>query len=254
MSTELPEDGLSELSFSCRNCDFSAPQEFKFCPVCGVKQEETAVFTNPFHSKSLKSLLFYFFLNIILLGIYKFSDITVIGPVQDLVFVSIFFAIIDLTFAFYNGRPSFLFGTKTVELKPVFVMFLLLLVFGIAVDFLADFLNRSLFDTYYYVEGLEESGSFLIIVLTYCVFPAIFEELAFRGFLLNNIRDLTNERTAIIVSSILFGIMHLSIISLIWLIPLGLLFAYLRVRYNTLWYGIFGHFFYNFVVTVIDQL
>ncbi|TXH26639.1 MAG: CPBP family intramembrane metalloprotease [Cyclobacteriaceae bacterium] len=46
--------------------------------------------------------------------------------------------------------------------------------------------------------------------------------------------------------------MHLAFISLIWLIPIGLAFGFLRSRYNTIWYGIVGHFVYNFCITVYE--
>ena len=48
--------------------------------------------------------------------------------------------------------------------------------------------------------------------------------------------------------------MHLQIISLLWLIPIGLVFGLLRNKYNTLWYGVIGHFVYNFSITVYEFL
>lgn len=42
------------------------------------------------------------------------------------------------------------------------------------------------------------------------------------------------------------------VICMLWLVPGGLIFAFMRMKYNTLWYGIVGHFTYNFVITVLD--
>jgi membrane protease YdiL (CAAX protease family) len=89
-------------------------------------------------------------------------------------------------------------------------------------------------------------------VIMTCVSPAIFEEIAFRGFMFENLQALASSKEAVYISAILFGIMHLSFISLLWLIPLGIIFAMLRVKYNTLWYGIIGHFIYNFTITVLE--
>ena len=47
---------------------------------------------------------------------------------------------------------------------------------------------------------------------------------------------------------------HLSIISLLWLVPLGLVLGFLRGKYNTLWYGMVAHFTYNFAITIFEFL
>jgi membrane protease YdiL (CAAX protease family) len=68
----------------------------------------------------------------------------------------------------------------------------------------------------------------------------------------NNISHITTARSAIYITGFVFGIIHLAIISLLWLVPIGLIFAWLRWRYNTLWYGIIGHFVYNLCITMIE--
>jgi len=40
--------------------------------------------------------------------------------------------------------------------------------------------------------------------------------------------------------------------SLLWLVPIGLAFGYLRDKHNTLWYGMIGHFAYNFSITFFE--
>jgi len=59
-------------------------------------------------------------------------------------------------------------------------------------------------------------------------------------------------RTALIVTSLLFAILHLSIIGLIWYIPLGLMLGYLRYRYKAITYCILVHFFYNLMIVALD--
>ncbi|HYF70621.1 MAG TPA: CPBP family intramembrane glutamic endopeptidase [Ohtaekwangia sp.] len=85
-----------------------------------------------------------------------------------------------------------------------------------------------------------------------CILPAVFEEVAFRGFMFTNLQAVTNTKSVIYITAFLFGVIHLSFISLLWLIPIGIVFAVLRARYNTLWYGVVGHFTYNFTITLIE--
>jgi membrane protease YdiL (CAAX protease family) len=82
--------------------------------------------------------------------------------------------------------------------------------------------------------------------------PAIFEEITFRGFLFNNLKQVSGGPSAVYITGFVFGMMHLALISLLWLVPIGLAFGYLRNKYNTLWYGVIGHFTYNFIIVMND--
>ena len=242
----------TEPVYHCTNCEFESSQAFKFCPKCGTQRVFIAEERNPFKSRDLRSLLAYFFISIVFLVAYKASEEYWFGMFEDMVLVCVVLAIIDLIFAFYNGRKSFLFGVNTVYWKPLTMMVGGLIVFAFMVSFVADFLNSNLSDGYNF-DPFGESYPLITVIAFHCLYPALFEELAFRGFMINNLQALSNDRTAIGVSAFLFGITHIAFISLLWLIPLGLLFGYLRIRYNTLWYGIVGHFVYNLVITLIER-
>lgn len=246
------EEGTSAEVFSCANCDYESNGDFRFCPACGTKRGKLKLETNPFKQKGLISLLSYFFLTVLILMLYAVQEDYLYGFFEDMVIISVLFALIDMGYALYNGKESFLFGTKTLELKPLVLVVVGLIVFGFIINFFADFLNRSLFEGYAF-DGFVEVYPLVTVVGFHCLFPAIFEELSYRGFVMNNIRSLSNDKTAIIVSGLLFGITHLSFVSLIWLVPIGMLFGYLRVRFNTLWYGIIGHFIYNLTITLIER-
>jgi membrane protease YdiL (CAAX protease family) len=125
---------------------------------------------------------------------------------------------------------------------------------AIVVTALAEVIEFSIQDDVYYSTYFFEdtSNPFLWAVFFICIQPAVFEEVAFRGFLYSNLEKVTTPNSAIYITAFVFGIIHLSIISMLWLVPLGLIFAYMRMKYNTLWYGIIGHFTYNFVITIID--
>jgi membrane protease YdiL (CAAX protease family) len=90
---------------------------------------------------------------------------------------------------------------------------------------------------------------FFIVIL-----PPIFEELAFRGFLFNQLQKVTSQNVTIVATAFIFALVHFSFISFIWIFPFGLVLGYLRSRYNTLWLGIIIHFIHNLSIVLIDNL
>jgi membrane protease YdiL (CAAX protease family) len=91
-----------------------------------------------------------------------------------------------------------------------------------------------------------------VMIYSIAVTPAIFEELAFRGVIYNYCASFLDERLVVAVTAFLFAIMHLSLISLVWLIPFGFFIGSLRRKYNTIWYGVAFHFMFNLTACIID--
>lgn len=85
------------------------------------------------------------------------------------------------------------------------------------------------------------------------VLPAIFEEVAFRGLMLTKLQRVCSPVQAMWVSAILFATIHFALLSLaIFLVPLGLLAAYLVRRTGSLWPAIWLHFAHNASVVAIE--
>jgi membrane protease YdiL (CAAX protease family) len=82
--------------------------------------------------------------------------------------------------------------------------------------------------------------------------PALFEELAYRGFVLGKLLLVVDKKQAIFISAFIFAIMHMSVLSLFWLVPFALPLAYVRIKENTVWYGIFIHFSFNCTACILD--
>jgi membrane protease YdiL (CAAX protease family) len=74
----------------------------------------------------------------------------------------------------------------------------------------------------------------------------------FRGVLFNETLKIAGLKSTILITSILFTILHLSLISIFWIFPIGLVFGYLRAKYNTILYGVIGHFVYNASVVIVE--
>jgi len=238
---------------SCGKCNNQILLNAKFCSKCGARQHNNLAVDLEFNKKLTLVFAYYFssLAFIVLLRITEFQTGTVSALISDIIF-----ALITLGFVYNNWteiRP--LFSFKNVHVKIILLMIAAEVVFALGVNSIANYINRTLFDVsdlrYYYL--YEDSISpFFFTLISIAVFPAIFEELGFRGVVFNHLSKVTTRNSVIIVSSALFAVIHLSVIALIWILPLGLLFAYFRNKYNTLWYGIIGHFVYNGLLVLIE--
>ncbi|MFI5156521.1 MAG: CPBP family intramembrane glutamic endopeptidase [Chitinophagales bacterium] len=91
----------------------------------------------------------------------------------------------------------------------------------------------------------------LLIGFGTMVLIAIGEELAFRGYILNNLLDSFNKWIALFITSLLFSLFHLgnSFIGFIPLVNIFLAGILLGINYiytRNLWFGVFLHFSWNF--------
>ena len=84
------------------------------------------------------------------------------------------------------------------------------------------------------------------------VLPPIFEELGFRGVIFSQLGRSLDARETILISAVAFGILHLSIPTLITHIPLGLYFGWLRHRSGSLYPSIFAHALHNGLVVIAE--
>ncbi|TWI81503.1 hypothetical protein IQ13_2521 [Lacibacter cauensis] len=92
-------------------------------------------------------------------------------------------------------------------------------------------------------------GALFIIALM----PAIVEEVFFRGSLQSSLtRSIKVPWLAIIITSVIFSVVHFSWYGFIPRVALGMLLGYIFYYTGNLWYSIIGHFFNNaLMVTVL---
>ena len=118
---------------------------------------------------------------------------------------------------------------------------------AILVNYAVKWLNRTIFDTesYYYFAFSHLKYAKLATILVVGLQPAIFEELAFRGVMQEGLNKITDKKQAVFISAFLFTLLHMSFISFFWLMPFALWLGYVRMKEETLWYGIIIHFCFN---------
>lgn len=242
---------------SCPKCQALIATGDAFCGNCGFELKSSgpeAGIVKEDVFKTLLPTLLYYFTTLIFLIIYKFTEFFPSG-LEGNVVASVVVSLIVIAFwANSIKETKSLFSLSKVS--PALLIFTVVgaAVGSVIVSALAYVINISINDDTFYSTTIfyETSNPLLYATLLIAVQPAIFEEVAFRGFLFNNLKKIAGGASAVYITGFLFGIMHIQFISLIWLIPIGLVFGYMRNKFDTLWYGIIGHFTYNFCITVFD--
>lgn len=108
------------------------------------------------------------------------------------------------------------------------------------------------------VEGLNEAlfieDSLLLNILIVACMPAVCEEIFFRGFLLSAFRNNKKSyKSAIIITGILFGFMHMDFIRMIPTGILGISFAYAVCKTNSIFIGMIMHFLNNGLAVLVSH-
>lgn len=80
--------------------------------------------------------------------------------------------------------------------------------------------------------------------IIFAVCPAVFEEIVFRGIVFSGYRNIP-EKAAIVISGIVFGMMHLNLQQLLYAAALGMLFSYFVRRTGSLLSTILAHLLIN---------
>ncbi len=92
-----------------------------------------------------------------------------------------------------------------------------------------------------------------IQLFSIAVMPGVWEELAFRGLIQGQLGRSVGAREAIVLSSLLFGIIHLRFFSLPYLVGLGAVLAILRQRSGSLLPGMVVHAAHNAIIVLLER-
>ena len=93
----------------------------------------------------------------------------------------------------------------------------------------------------------------ILYVVSVAVVPALVEEFAIRGVVMQPLRRY-GDKFAIIVSAAVFGILHGNLVQAPFAFIAGLGMGYAVCLTNSIWTGVLIHFFNNFYSTLIDFL
>ncbi|HZZ27248.1 MAG TPA: ABC transporter permease subunit/CPBP intramembrane protease [Pirellulales bacterium] len=103
------------------------------------------------------------------------------------------------------------------------------------------------------MESLHMASNFWPSIAILALLPAVCEELAFRGFILSGFRHLGHKWWAIVLSSILFGIVHTVLQQSIVAGLLGMVIGYLAIQTSSILPGMLFHFTNNALSLVVAK-
>lgn len=88
----------------------------------------------------------------------------------------------------------------------------------------------------------------MALILMFCAFPAVTEEIAFRGLLQHWLQVAIKPWRALVLASFLFALVHFSILTLPYLFLVGMLLGWSKWKTGSLYPAMVIHFLHNFVV------
>ena len=239
----------------CIQCGTLIALNGRFCNNCGARQ--SAEVFNSFENKwsLLKQAALFFSIDIVACCLAKFAH--AFDTLSWSLFIDITMAVAAVFFFSINWTEN-----KTLLIWHHFSWQKLAAYAAIGmggsflVHYLVGWLNLVIYskdENYFQLLKGNLFIDFLVISFT-AVMPALFEELGFRGYLLQTLLKVTDKEQAVYISAFLFAIIHMSFISLFWLIPFALFLSFVRIKENTVWYGVFFHFVFNLTGCLFELL
>jgi uncharacterized protein len=208
-------------------------------------------------------LLCLFFIGIqivlgLLIGLYQIkfmlsSDSLIIGVLTALAGIISFGIVLLVGFKKTKRKFNevFKFNRVSVFLWGAIIVFMS--GFVIIISELDNLLNyilpmplmfRDVFDT------LMAKQIFFIAIIIIGIIPAFTEELFFRGLILDGLKNNYSKKAAILISALLFGIIHLNPWQFFGAFIIGSISAWICIETNSILLCIYMHFFNNTLYTI----
>lgn len=196
----------------------------------------------------------------VIFGATSLTSIDTVTTFYLEIFISVFSAFMPGLFYFlFSGRSM----SETIKTNYVRQKELWALVFvGMAVAMVANTVS-DMVQTNFSFFGLQNSVSMsenvsspleiVLYIISTAIVPAFAEEFAFRGIFMGTLRKF-GDTFAIITSAIVFGAMHGNIAQIPFAFILGLVFAYVDCKTNSIIPSIIIHFINNFYAVMLDIL
>ena len=164
---------------------------------------------------------------------YINSNTLLITLITAIIFVPIYYII----YKKYKNKD-----TVNFNLKHLFISILL----GISISFIYNILiyNINIFINFTDAFNKSNIPIYIQIISSGLVGPII-EELIFRGIIYNKLKEFNKPMKAIIICSIIFGIIHFNIMEIIYAFGVSFLLIYLYEKTKSLIYPIVMHMFLN---------
>lgn len=240
-----------EMDIPCPHCKENVFSLDTYCGHCGQKisiEKEK-------QEKSSLQLVIAFYLSFLVFAIVSYALYSESFSLGTEIAIEVVFILLTLMFTFFDAKRVFaLYNIRELNWQNLLFAVTFPFLTGVLVYYGVGWVNEWIFEfsdnVFYDYESY--SNTFFWVILFYVIIPPIFEELAFRGFLFNQLQEIASPKVTILATGFIFALMHFSLISILWIFPFGIVLGYLRHRYNTLWLGMIVHFIHNLLVILID--
>lgn len=150
---------------------------------------------------------------------------------------------------------------ETVKVKkssPIYILLAIVIAIGMFLGFgflnsaFASFLQKlgGVIPTTGVTDAINSTGSFILFSFLICLFPAITEELFFRGVMLTGLKNTGRVFTTIMVA-VSFALYHASLAQLIYQLIYGAVLSILTIKSNSVIPSMIAHFINNLLVLVL---
>jgi membrane protease YdiL (CAAX protease family) len=247
---ETPAEIAAEAP-TCLDCGSLLIPAASFCTACG---HAVAPVEDPAHGWRDTKRFFWAFglVALYILGSYLVEDWTDYQAVLawDAAF---FILVVGVSISFSRSLGGALVP-RAITVDRLFTYLIAQAVLSYVVISTGPWLNRvfELEEVSYSAIFYTSPYPMLLALLSTAVFPAVTEELAFRGVFFGQLQRLMGGASAAIVSAILFATVHFAMLSMYWLLPAGLLFGWIRHREGHIWWGVLLHMSHNALVVWLE--
>ncbi len=207
------------------------------------------------------------FAGIIALIVASYIDMDYEQLVNDMAFtyMSLFIAQFGFLLVYFGYNKlkniNFVKASKLnikVNYKQIIIGILIAVASLIAFSPIINLVDYLISLTGYSVSGnfpidLTSTSGFIVAIVSLAILPSISEELIFRGVVYNGLQKL-GKKKAIVLSAIIFALMHLSIQQTFYQIIIGLILAYAVYITGGLIVSIVMHFTNNFIIIVMGYI
>ena len=233
-------------SHECMHCQMLVAADALYCNHCGSLQATADMDDIASKQQRLTALTIFFGVHLVVCLISNFTSYT--RGLVPLFIIDGVLSLFTLVYVFlFRGELKQLFRWKNFSLLKVIAYAGGAVAGAALVNYAVKWLNKTIFDaeSYYYYAFSHLKYAKLVTILVVALQPAIFEELAFRGVMQEGMNRITDKKQAIFISAFLFALLHMSFISFFWLLPFALWLGYIRMKEETIWYGMIIHFCFN---------
>lgn len=248
----------------CAYCGAPLSEFYYFCLACATPYKSVDVVLTPSRPRQLtgeelvarkaphvKTLFWTYFAVILGVTIFSFLLFRKDRPDLQLLIGEVGLLLTTMTFGWIHRRTLIVqlkrFGFNQAPAYAALLMLGPLLSINFGMQWL---LTKWLGDDREDLLGELRSASVseAVLIVTFCVMPAILEEIAFRGLIQHWLQAAISPTKALLVASFLFALMHFSPISFWYLFLVGCCLGWAKLRTGSLYPSMLIHFLHNLIV------